>query len=46
MLGHDGLCYRTQVAIRTQTLVNSDWVKFVRGFDVDDADDKSKAEAS
>ncbi|KAL8895965.1 MAG: hypothetical protein Q9207_007935 [Kuettlingeria erythrocarpa] len=40
----DGICWRTEVAVRTQTLTNMDWKYFVRGIHIEGVDDKSKAE--
>lgn len=31
-LGQEGFCYRTEVAVRTQTSTKSDWDQFVGGF--------------
>ena len=42
MLARDGVCWRTQVAIRTQTLEIEDWQKFVKGrpISIGDEDDQ------
>ncbi|KAL8944283.1 MAG: hypothetical protein Q9216_000578 [Gyalolechia sp. 2 TL-2023] len=45
-LSPDGLCYRTEVAVRSQTLTPSDWERFVQGFEIgDEVDDKIRAKA-
>ena len=46
-LSRDGVCHRTQVAVRTQTLSNRDWKKFVEGkeAEMDEERDESKANA-
>ncbi|CAF9923571.1 MAG: hypothetical protein ALECFALPRED_002475, partial [Alectoria fallacina] len=43
-LDSDGVCFRTQVAIRKQTLNTSHWKKFVAGVDTDD--EKSRVAAA
>ena len=47
MLAPDGPCWRTQVAIRTQTLGFKDWQKFVDGLpiSIDDEMDQRDADA-
>ena len=46
ILDHEGVCWRTQVAIRTQTLDTRNWHKFVAGNDVDlEYNDQSKADS-
>lgn len=40
----DGICWRTEVAVRTQILTNIGWKRFVRGIHIEGVDDKSKAE--
>lgn len=43
-LSSEGVCHRTQVAVRSQTLKIAVWNKFVAGRDVKDDQDESKAD--
>ncbi|SLM38471.1 SET domain [Lasallia pustulata] len=45
-LSREGVCYRTQVAVRTQTLGNKDWRKFIEGKEneMEEMRDESKAD--
>lgn len=45
-LSREGVCYRTHVAVRTQTLGNKDWRKFVQGKEneMEEEKDESKAD--
>ncbi|KAL8967319.1 MAG: hypothetical protein Q9183_002976 [Haloplaca sp. 2 TL-2023] len=38
-LSQDGICYRTEVAIRAQTLARADWERFIEGIDVERLED-------
>ncbi|KAI4157398.1 MAG: hypothetical protein L6R39_000680 [Caloplaca ligustica] len=40
----DGVCWRTEVAVHTQTLTDSAWKRFTQGLDVDDDDYERKGE--
>lgn len=42
MLGSDGICHRTQVAVRTQTLSLAAWTDFVAGREDDDDEAKTR----
>lgn len=42
-VSREGICCRTEVAVRTQTLTNSDWNHFVQGIEIEHADDKRNA---
>lgn len=42
-VSREGVCWRTEVAVRTQTLTNSDWNHFVRGIENERVDDKWNA---
>lgn len=44
-LSAEGLCHRTQVAVRTQTLNLRNWKRYVAGLEVTDPDDEAKADA-
>lgn len=33
-LSHEGLCFRTEVAIRSRILTNSSWERFVQGLEI------------
>ncbi|KAL8743894.1 MAG: hypothetical protein Q9190_003796 [Brigantiaea leucoxantha] len=44
-LAEGGVCFRTQVALRTETLSPRDWYRFLNGLDPDDASDEAKAKA-
>lgn len=45
MLAEQGPCHRTQVALRTITLNDDDWHKFLNGIEPDDPQDEVKADA-
>lgn len=40
-----GLCYRTEVALRAQTLTRRDWESFVAGSNLDKLKDEGKTKA-
>ncbi|KAL9605517.1 MAG: hypothetical protein Q9179_001273 [Wetmoreana sp. 5 TL-2023] len=44
-LSHEGFCYRTEVAVRTQTLTEADWEGFVAGLKTDRIENERKAKA-
>ncbi|MCJ1469926.1 hypothetical protein MMC07_008570 [Pseudocyphellaria aurata] len=44
-LGREGVCHRTQVAIRTETLGIPEWTKFIEGQDVVNMCDERKADS-
>lgn len=45
VLAEQGPCHRTQVALRTMTLSDEDWHKFLNGLEPDDLQDEVKADA-